>query len=236
MIREQERKMKEISGVSKWLIIVSVLLTVTGLVMLIWPNMTLSLLGKVLGMGMLVVGIAHIILYFTKDHEGNVLQMDLTIGVVMAALGGFMLMHADFVSVALPFGVAVLLLIGGINKIQYALDMRRVYYRRWNVMLIFAAVLILFGIIMLYNPFVEWLLVYMIGAALLLDGLLSILSVLLISHRSRQIANGKFTGPVKGKTKNGDSIIEEQESMAVSVRPDISAMPVSVDSKDASED
>jgi len=202
--------MKEYKAVSKWLIILSVLLVATGLVMLIWPNLTISLLGNVLGMGMLIVGIAHIIIYFTKDHFGTVMHMDLTVGVLFASLGAFMLMHADFVSVALPFGIGILLLIGGISKIQYALDMKRIYYSRWYIMLIFAIILILFGILMLYNPFRDHVLVYVIGAALLLDGLLSILSILLISHRTRQIAKGKYTGPVKGKAADGNAVIEEQ--------------------------
>ncbi len=206
--------MKEYSGVSKWYIILCVLFVITGVVMLIWPHLTLDLLGLVLGVGMLVVGVAHIIIYFTKDNLGSVMQPDLTVGVIFAAFGAFMLMHINVVNMILPFGAGILLLIGGITKIQYAIDMKRLYFSKWMTLLIFAIILIVLGILLLYNPFKDDILIYFIGACLILDGMLSIISLLMISHRKKQIDKGKMpqkvlariNGPAKGE------VVEEPES------------------------
>lgn len=206
--------MKEYSGVSKWYIILCVLFVITGIVMLIWPHLTLDLLGLVLGVGMLVVGIAHILIYFTKDNLGSILQPDLTVGVILAAFGAFMLMHMDFVPMILPFGAGILLLIGGITKVQYAIDMKRLYFSKWMTLLIFSGVLILLGVILLYNPFKDNVLIYFIGSCLILDGLLSIVSVLMITHRKKQFDRGKvpnkvlarINGPVKSE------VVEEPET------------------------
>lgn len=201
--------MKEYSGASKWYLVLCVLFTVTGFIMLIWPHLTLSLLGLVLGIAMLVLGIAHIILYFTKDNSGAVLQMDLTEGVIFASFGAFMLMHMEFVNMALPFGTGILLLIGGITKIQYALDMKRVYFSRWTVMLGFAAVLILLGVLLLYNPFKEAVMIRFIGASLILDGVLSLISILMLSHRRKQIVKGKLPQKVLTRIGGGGEVVEE---------------------------
>ncbi len=187
----KESNMDENRSVSKWLVTLSVFYVVSGIVMLIWPHLTIDLLGKAIGIGMLVVGIAHIIIYITKDHMKSIMQMDLTVGVVIAAFGAFMLMHGDFVSMALPFAVGILLLIGGISHVQYALDMKRLGMHRWKIMLAFAIILLILGMILIYNPFTGNMLIYYIAASLMLNGVLTIISVLLIAHRAKRIARGQ---------------------------------------------
>ena len=201
--------MEEVKGASRWFIIMSVLYVITGIVMIVWPHLTLELLGKALGIGMLVIGITHIIIYFTKDHMQGILQMDLTIGVILAAFGAFMLLHADFVGMAIPFGVGILLMIGAITKIQYSLDMKRLYYSKWFIMLIFAIILLVMGLILIYNPFRDTILLYYIAGCLILEGILSIICILTISHRVKQIAKGRPPRKMKGKTGDGHEIYEK---------------------------
>ena len=190
--------MQEIKQTSKWFILTSVLYVVTGLVMIVWPNLTMEMLGKVLSIGMLVVGIGHIIIYFTKDHMESILHMDLTIGVILAAFGAFMLFHEEFVSMALPFGVGILLLIGGIMKIQHSIDMRRLGFRKWAIMLVFAIILIGLGMVLVYNPFEGSVLIYYMAGCLILNGILSVICVLLISHKMKKLAKAKYGGIVNG--------------------------------------
>ena len=182
--------MKEYVKVSKYYIGAYVLYFITGLIMCIWPNLTMQLLGTALGIGMLVVGIVHIIVYFTRDHFDGIMHMDLTIGVVLAAFGAFMLIHRDFVGMAIPFGTGILLMIGGISKIQHALDMKRLYFSIWKAVLAAAVVLIAAGVVLIYNPFVEKVLIYFIAAFLMLDGIISITVMLMMSHRTKQLAKG----------------------------------------------
>lgn len=187
--------MKEQNGVSKWYIGAAVLLAVVGVVMLVWPHLTMELLGIMIGICMLVIGLVYIILYFTKDHQDTIMQMDLTVGVVLAAFGAFMLMHNDFVNIALPFAAGIILLIGGISKIQYAIQMKRLSFSKWFLLLIMSIILIVFGLVMLYNPFKQEVLIYAIGVSLIVDGVLSIVAVLLVSHRLKQMARGVvYTG------------------------------------------
>ena len=155
-----------------------------------WPGLTVSILGTSIGIGMLVLGMTHIVIYFTRDHMESVLHMDLTYGVVFAAFGAFMLFHSDFVEIALPFAVGVLLLIGAMIKLQYAVDMKRMDMSRWKILLVFVIIMAIMGLLLIYNPFSMQVLVYYIAVSLILEGLLNILSILLISHRVKQIQRG----------------------------------------------
>lgn len=200
-------------------IVLSVLYVITGVVILVWPNLTMPLLGKALGIGMLVVGCTHMILYFTRDHLQSILHMDLTIGVVFAAFGAFMLMHADFVEMVLPFAAGILLLIGAMTKIQYSLDLRMMHVKHWKIMLALAVILIGTGITLLYNPFKGNVLIYVIAASLIAEGILNIFCVLFVSHRMKQIQRGKVpAGPYVPARKGGPDGIGLQGSQ---VRPDV---------------
>ena len=202
-ILEWSDKMNEYVKVSKYYIGAFVLYFITGLVMCIWPNLTMQLAGTALGIGMLVVGIVHIIVYFTKDHFDGIMHMDLTIGVVLAAFGAFMLIHKDFVGMAIPFGTGILLMIGGISKIQHALDMKKMYFNIWKAVLVVAIILIAAGIILIFDPFREKVLIYFIASFLMIDGLVSIIIMLMMSHRSKQLAKGWTPKERKSDAKKG---------------------------------
>lgn len=187
--------MKEYNNVSKWFVGLSVLLVVVGIVMVVWPNLTIDLLGVMTSICMLVIGLVYVIMYFTKDHMGEVMQMDLTLGAVLAAFGAFMLMHKEFVSMALPFAAGIVLLIGGITKIQHALDMKRLNFSKWQIMLGLAIAMIVLSLVLLYNPFRERVLIYVMGSGMIVNGGASIVAILMISHRLKKMARGAvYTG------------------------------------------
>ena len=183
-------------------IVLSVLYVVCGIVILFWPNLSVPLLGKVVGIGMLVAGCTHIIIYFTRDHMNSVLHMDLTEGVVFAAFGAFLLMHSDFVEIVLPFAVGILLLIGAMIKVQYALDMRKMHTKHWYLMILFGVILLLIGLCLVYNPFSGTVLLYVIAFSSILEGILNIFCILFVSHRMKQINRGKIPmGPYAPQRK-----------------------------------
>lgn len=201
--------MKEYNNVSKWFVGLSVLLVVVGIVMVVWPNLTIDLLGAMTGICMLVIGLVYVIMYFTKDHMGEVMQMDLTLGAVLAAFGAFMLMHKDFVSMALPFAAGIVLLIGGITKIQHALDMKRLNFSKWQIMLGLAIAMIVLSLVLLYNPFRERVLIYVMGSGMIVNGGASIVAILMISHRLKKMARGAvYTG------SSGNLIVDHKAAEA----------------------
>lgn len=186
--------MEEVRGFRKNFIILSVFYVIAGIVLLFWPEMSIELFCKVLGIGMLIAGITHVIIYFTKDHMLNVMQMDLVIGVLCSSFGAYFLLHPEFVESALPFAVGVLLLMGAIVKLQNAIDMKRLQFRFWKVVLFFSIVMLISGGLLIYNPFTGDILTLFIGIALILDGLLNIICMLCIAHLYKKMTKMKMNG------------------------------------------
>ena len=190
--------MEEVKGFRKNFVIVSVFYVIAGVILLFWPNMSVELLSKALSIGLLVLGLAHIVIYFTGDHIQNIMNMDLTIGVVCSAFASFLLLHPDFIITATPFGIGILLLMGSIMKRQNSIDIKRMGFKHWKVLLFFAILLFLLGAVLIYNPFEGQILVIYIGASLILEGALNIISILVISRHMKKMTQRKIAEAPSG--------------------------------------
>ncbi len=190
--------MNKIKEFSRSFIFLSVLYVAVGLILLLLPAMSVTVIGNGFGVIMIVMGITYGILFFTgsKKTEG-LLQMDLIIGIICLAFGIFILLTPGFVEMVLPLAVSVLLLIGAIVKIQNAISMRQLMIRHWYLVLICAIVIIVLAILLLFNPFQlqdRQKIIY-IGICLILDGLTNLLSLICIRVRSRKIKRMQEKNP-----------------------------------------
>ena len=165
--------------VKKSFCLLSVAYIVLGLVLVIWPDISVHTFCFVFGIGMIIFGGAHMILYFTKDRFMNVMQPDLVIGVVCISTGCYILMKMEYMLEIIPFAMGIVALLGGIVKIQSALDLKKLGAVRWYIMLVWALVLLVMGAVLVANPFDEQqhVVVILTGASLLVDGIGNLTSI-----------------------------------------------------------
>jgi uncharacterized membrane protein HdeD (DUF308 family) len=188
--------MREVKEFRKSYILVSALYVVLGAVLLIWPDISVQMICYVLGFAMIVIGITYGIIYFTKDNLSGVLQMDLVIGIVSAAFGIFILLNQSFLQSVLPFAMGIILLLGAVVKLQNSINMKRLRFRHWYFVLIFALVLAALGVGLLINPFdsEHWMVIY-IGISLILDGLVNLISMICILTRMKKLRKLQEANP-----------------------------------------
>ena len=175
--------------VKKSFCLLSVAYIVLGLVLVIWPDISVHTFCFVFGIGMIIFGGAHLILYFTKDRFLNVMQPDLVIGVVCVSTGCYILLKMEYMLEIIPFAMGIVALLGGIVKVQSALDLRRLGAARWYIMLIWSAVLLIMGALLVVNPFDEQqkIVVILTGASLLVDGIGNLVSIFWTGIRFKRL-------------------------------------------------
>ena len=90
--------------------------------------------------------------------------------------------------VALPFAMGIILLLGAIVKIQSSINMKRLRFAKWYLVLICAILIGALGVVLLCNPFQkeEDMILY-IGICLILDGLTNLTSLICIQVRVKQL-------------------------------------------------
>ncbi len=180
--------MKEVKQFSKTYIFVSALYVVLGAVLIAWPDMSVMMIHYGLSIAMIVIGISYGIMFFTKDKTRGFLQMDLVIGIICLAFGLFLVLNPDFFDAVLPFAMGIILILGAVVKIQNSINMRRLRFRRWYLVLIFAVIIAGLGALLLWNPFKDgpYLILY-IGICMVLDGLMNLVTLIFIQHRMRKL-------------------------------------------------
>lgn len=156
-------------------IVMSLVFCAAGGALIARPEMSASLIGRVLGAAMILFGAVKLVGYCSRDLYRLAFQYDLGFGLLLIALGALVLARPaqvlDFLFTAL--GVAVLT--DGLYKVQIALDARRFGISAWWLTLILAAATVAVGLVLVFRPWDSVrLLTILLGAALLAEGILNL--------------------------------------------------------------
>ena len=93
--RYHMRSVKPMKAAKISYIIISALLCVFGVVMMAVPELSVTVVGTVLGIAMIVFGIVKLAAYFSKDLFRLAFQYDLAFGILLIALGVLVLLQPD---------------------------------------------------------------------------------------------------------------------------------------------
>lgn len=176
-------KLKEL----KWDALLSSLLYVLiGVVLLLFPDTTARTLGYLVGSISLIAGAVSMICYLLREAHQNYYRNDFLYGLVGIVIGCFIFYKVDLIISLIPFILGLLVVVSGCSKLQDVIDMKRMKYGNWMIMLAVAVVNVIFGIVMLRNPFsTAAILLQVIGAGLIFSGLSDIFVVVFFARKVR---------------------------------------------------
>ena len=131
-----------------------------------------------------VVGVVSLVTYFKDKYSvgnGGVIK-----GIVYFVIAAFLYFGAGFIISIVPFILGLLIVISGIVKLQEALDMMKYRADGSVTVLVIAILSLVFGILILINPFgTAELLFRIIGIALIYNGVSDLLTVFYFSRKTR---------------------------------------------------
>ena len=149
-----------------------ILCVLLGLVLLIWPGTTTQIVCMLLGIVLLSYGIIQITIYLFNRERTIISQGMMLLGIVFAVIGAWILLKPEMIIMAVPVIVGVLIVIHGLHNVVQAIALKKDGYVKWWLALIFGLLTVVFGGVLIYNPFeaVE-MVVRLIGIFLIYDGL-----------------------------------------------------------------
>ena len=158
-------------------VISSIILIALGLILVIMPNIASTLVFVSIGVMLVAIGIINNVRYFAMDQKQQITSFALAIGIISCAGGVLIMILRPLLLAMLPFLCGGIVAIGGILQLQKALQFKKMNVRAWYIDMIFAGVLLTLGTIILLNPFkTAMVLMRLIGAALMVEGIMAILS------------------------------------------------------------
>ena len=126
---------------------------VAGLCLLLFPQMTTSVVFWGLAMVLMAMGAVNLIAYFRASVQQAVANDQMASGLLLIVLGLVVGFAQETIASLLPLIFGMVLFVGGVLKTQGACDLKRMGDGRWFVALIGALISLICGLIVLINPF-----------------------------------------------------------------------------------
>lgn len=172
----------------KWdALLLAALYLLLGAVLLIFPETTAKTLGYSIGVILILAGALSMIMYLLRDAHQNYYHNDFVSGLIGIALGVIVLYKVNLIISLVPFILGLLVLISACSKLQNAIDMKRMGYGNWIVMLILTAVNAVLGIVLICNPFqAATVLFQVLGAGLIFSGITDLCTTIYFACKIRE--------------------------------------------------
>ena len=139
------------------------------------PELSVTVVGTVLGIAMIVFGIVKLAAYFSKDLFRLAFQYDLAFGILLIALGVLVLLQPDCAMSFFCIVLGICVLTDGLFKIQIAIDAKRFGITKWWIVMVMAILTVAMGIVLVLRPGESAAVIMLLaGIGIFVEGLLNI--------------------------------------------------------------
>ena len=133
-------------------IVASVLLMALGVLLIVLPDLSISLVGIVAGAMLIALGILKLMGYFSRDMYQLAFQYDLAFGLLLVALGVLLMMQPNRAMHFLCLIVGISIAADGLLKFQTALEARRFGLGSWWLIMALGILAGVIGIVTAFRP------------------------------------------------------------------------------------
>lgn len=170
-----------------WYSIGTALITIiTGIVLLLVPELSGKVLGIIVGIIFLIEGINSIYKYFHREGA-KLYNLNLVFGVIYAVLGVVIILVPSSVVEFITVCLGIYMIVNGASKVNYALWLKRGNEDSWLITLATGILVAIVGVLVIFNPFASLTLTKLAGASLIITGILDFMDTILFKNRSKEI-------------------------------------------------
>lgn len=169
-------------------IVMSLVFCAAGVACIVNPGLSAAVIGRVLGVAMILFGAVKLVGYCSRDLYRLAFQYDLGFGLLLIALGVLVLLRPAEVRDFLLTVLGIAVLTDGLYKVQIAVDAKRFGISAWWLTLVLAVAAGTVGLALVFRPWDSArLLTILLGAALVAEGILNlcvaISTVKIVNHQ-----------------------------------------------------
>ena len=163
----------------------AVLMIVFGIILLIWPGQVSAMIGKVVGLLLIITGVVQIL---GKIMDESNRAMGLTVSIIILLFGLYIFINPSIVVELLPIIFGILLVVHGVQDVSMAFEGRVVHATRWGGMIALGVVDIVLGLFCIANAFGLVKMTFMlIGLMLIYDGIKDMVIVHRVNRATRTV-------------------------------------------------
>ncbi len=203
-------KVKETSkNTKREIAFVDIALLLLGVLMIIFPEQSADIICIAIGAILGIWGLVRLITYFASGKVESFGSFALVQGAALIGFGVLFIIQPDILTSFLFAVLAIVLIVSGVMKLQYAVDFLRLKAKFWYISLLGAIISITLGAIVFFNPFTaaKWLMLF-IGLSLTLNALWDIISVIILTRTTKKFINTNETMINTDASKVEDTDVE----------------------------
>ena len=167
----------------------SLIYVLFGLALLLKPLLVEDLLCYLLAGAAVIIGVVRIIGYLMTNIEERIVEdtNGLAVGMSLIILGIFILLKGTMFIMLFPFVLGFMITYKGVEGIQNAVNLKKFGYPAPMATLIVAAIITVFGIIVMMNPFATAQALFrMLGIGLFVSGLVDIIMDIIFTAKVKK--------------------------------------------------
>lgn len=166
---------------------------IAGLILLVRPNSVIDLFCNVIGALIIAFGVIQVLPSITNRM---LVVSSAVICVVSVAIGVFFITNARLIASVLPLIIGIVMIADGVSNLYHAVKIRR-YDLHWTHVLIVGLVTLAFGLLIVLNAYhTTELVLRLMGAALLFNGISDLWIIGRVSKAAKREAEA--TGSYRG--------------------------------------
>ena len=149
-------------------LIYSIIFLVIGIILVVSPETTLTLITYVVEIILIIWGIITIVNYIRIESKYDVFSLGFVQGVICILLALFLIGNPTIVAIILPICMGVWMVFGSLARIQVAIKLSDWGQRTSLFYMFLAIIMFAFGLIIICNPFkTATLIVQILGVAII---------------------------------------------------------------------
>ena len=161
-------------------LVISILYIVLGICLVAFPDKSLETICLVIGIIALAAGIYKVISSLLQKSRRFSANLDLISGIFSIAAGAILIARPSFI-------IGIVVIIDSAFKLQTAFELRADRSKHWWSVLLVAAVGLVFGFLLVFNPFeANRIALIFVGISLIIDGIENLWTVFFVKSLVRK--------------------------------------------------
>lgn len=185
-----KRPIEQVSGnlkKSAWSAAVeSLIVMVFGILLVVWPDVTVLVISNVLGAIFIIGGIYRIINYFVVKGQNDFFNNDLLSGVLFLLIGIAAIVIGEDIANIFRIIVGIWMIYESLVRVNTAIKLHAAGIKVWSYILIIALVMLVLGIFVTFNT---GAVVQLVGWMMILTGLVGIVGDIMFIQQVNTIVD-----------------------------------------------
>lgn len=181
---------KVINKFLKSSIISSVSLIALGILLIFQSEVTIITISYIIGSILIALGAIAAIRFIKHIKDISRSDLDIIYGIVCIILGVVVIENPEAIASVIPFVLGLIIIVNSATKLQYSFELKKEKNDLWLSTLILSIIMVICGIVLIFNPFKgAVLLTRIVGIFILIYSILDLTSTIVINNTFNKIKN-----------------------------------------------